>query len=108
MCGFLLSSNVETNLNNFNLSLKEINHRGPDSNDVYKSINSNLYLGHNRLSIIDVELGNQPYWSDDKQQVILYNGEIYNFKEIKSQLLKNGLNFNSNIERFITCTLIKL
>ena len=96
MCGFLLSSNVETNLNNFNLSLKEINHRGPDSNDVYKSINSNLYLGHNRLSIIDVELGNQPYWSDDKQQVILYNGEIYNFKEIKSQLLKNGLNFNSN------------
>ena len=60
-------------------------HRGPDFTDVY--LDSTVCLGHNRLAIIDLDSkSNQPFTSNDKNLILVYNGEIYNFQELKKQL----------------------
>ena len=60
-------------------------HRGPDFTDVY--LDSTVCLGHNRLAIIDLDSkSNQPFTSNDKNLILVYNGEIYNFLELKKQL----------------------
>ncbi len=60
-------------------------HRGPDGSHISEL--EGVTLGHNRLSIIDVrEIANQPFVSDDGRYTIVYNGELYNFKELKSEL----------------------
>jgi len=62
-------------------------HRGPDSTGIYESDIDAVYLGHNRLSIIDLsENGKQPFFSTDRNYVIVLNGEIYNYKELKQEL----------------------
>tara|TARA_B100000809_G_scaffold46738_1_gene41143 strand:- start:8192 stop:10117 length:1926 start_codon:yes stop_codon:yes gene_type:complete len=59
--------------------------------------NSNLALVHRRLSIIDVsELGHQPYISDDENYVLVFNGEVYNYKEIRQELKQKGHTFKSD------------
>jgi asparagine synthase (glutamine-hydrolysing) len=69
-------------------------HRGPDSNGTY--INGSAALGHVRLSIIDLsENGNQPMSNEDGTVWIVFNGEIYNFQELKSALKKLGHSFKS-------------
>ena len=55
-----------------------IQHRGPDGDGYY--VNESVALGHKRLSIIDVDKGSQPMFSSDKSLVIVFNGEIYNYK----------------------------
>ena len=73
-----------------------IKHRGPDSEGIYKF--ENIILGHQRLSILDLsEKGKQPMTNDGKYWIV-YNGEIYNFKEIKKQLLDLGYVFYSNTD----------
>src|SRR3989344_1417237 len=70
------------------LMLQTIKHRGRDDRGFF--INDNIYLGHNRLSIIDLsQQGHQPMLSTDQQQAITFNGEIYNFGETKKALHKN-------------------
>ncbi len=62
-----------------------IKHRGPDAQGVWQ--NDTVTLGHRRLSIIDVsEAGNQPFFSHDKKLAIVFNGEIYNYLELKNEL----------------------
>ena len=59
-------------------------HRGPDATGYFFSKDGRVGFGHNRLSIIDLsERSNQPFFSKDGRYVIIYNGEIYNFREIK-------------------------
>ena len=75
-------------------SLSEISHRGPDSSCTYFHDNLDFFLGmgHNRLSIIDLSpSGTQPMQHKDMR--IIFNGEIYNFKEIKEDLIKLGHKF---------------
>ena len=75
-----------------NQMMESIKHRGPD--DQGKYINKNISLGHNRLSIIDLsEKGKNPIWNQNKTKCIIYNGEIYNYKEIKEKLIKKGYEF---------------
>ncbi|MCH8945315.1 MAG: asparagine synthase (glutamine-hydrolyzing) [Nanoarchaeota archaeon] len=81
--------------------LKKMNdsleHRGPDNEGVY--FGNKVSLGHRRLSIIDLsKKGRQPmpYTHNNKKVVITYNGEIYNYKDIKKELLKKGYKFKSN------------
>jgi asparagine synthase (glutamine-hydrolysing) len=70
-------------------------HRGPDQEGFY--IDDGISLGHARLSIIDLsEKGRQPIWNEDKSICVLCNGEIYNFKELRSELEKEGHRFYSN------------
>lgn len=68
--------------------------RGPDDSGIY--IKDNIALGHRRLSIIDLEGGHQPMLNDDGSVAIVYNGEIYNFREIRETLIKKGRRFRTN------------
>jgi asparagine synthase (glutamine-hydrolysing) len=62
-------------------------HRGPDATGYYVSEQKHVAFGHNRLSIIDLSsAGNQPLNSNDKRYTIVFNGEVYNFTEIKAEL----------------------
>ena len=63
--------------------LDSLAHRGPDASTYQKF--TNTYLGHRRLSIIDLNTGNQPMFNDAKNLCIVFNGEIYNYKEIKKE-----------------------
>jgi len=72
-------------------------HGGPDDAGIYVEIDKGLALGHRRLSIIDLsELGRQPMEFDNL--VITYNGEIYNFQEIKEEVKNEGYNFRSQTD----------
>ena len=64
-----------------------LNHRGPDNSNYH--ISKNNHLGHNRLSIIDLSSGGQPIFSQDKSIVVVFNGEIYNYLELKKQYLRD-------------------
>ena len=61
-----------------------IAHRGPDAEGFY--LDDVCALGHRRLSIIDLTTGNQPIYNEDKSLVIIFNGEIYNYKDLKKEL----------------------
>src|SRR5687768_16660012 len=68
-------------------------HRGPDDEGFY--IKQNLALGHRRLSIIDLSTGRQPMFSDDKKIVLVFNGEIYNYIELREELILLGNKFTT-------------
>ncbi|MBL7085736.1 MAG: asparagine synthase (glutamine-hydrolyzing) [Candidatus Cloacimonetes bacterium] len=97
MCGIcgLINLNKKrirkSDLVNFN---KSFIHRGPDESGIY--INKNIGLAMNRLSIIDLETGSQPMLSKDRNKVIVFNGEIYNFKSIKEKLQEKDYVFKTN------------
>ena len=65
-----------------------IRHRGPDDEGYF--FDKNIGLGHRRLSIIDLKTGKEPIYNEDKSICIIYNGEIYNFMEIRRELEKLG------------------
>ncbi len=68
-------------------------HRGPDGEGFY--VDKNIALGHRRLSIIDIEGGSQPIYNEDKNIVVVYNGEIYNYRELKAELKELGHKFKT-------------
>jgi len=71
-------------------------HRGPDDDGEY--VDRFVSLGQNRLSIIDLKKGLYPMHNEDDSIQLIYNGEIYNFKEIREELEKKGHNFRSNCD----------
>ncbi|MCX7944065.1 MAG: asparagine synthase (glutamine-hydrolyzing) [Deltaproteobacteria bacterium] len=74
-----------------------LKHRGPDSEGEYIDEVEGVLLSHTRLSIIDLSsASSQPFFSDDKQIVLIYNGEIYNFLDIRAELEKEGVLFRSS------------
>lgn len=87
MCGIagFVSKDKDKEKNITNM-LNRIIHRGPDGEGKY--IDEDIALGHRRLSIIDLESGAQPMFNEDKSLVIIFNGEIYNYKELKTGLEK--------------------
>lgn len=85
MCRLLYTNFEDINKEKFIESLALMIHGGPDAPLCYKEIKNNK-LGHNRLSILDLnERSNQPFFSDDGRWVIIYNGEIYNYRELAQQ-----------------------
>jgi asparagine synthase (glutamine-hydrolysing) len=76
--------------------LEPIKHRGPDGQGVY--LDGPVGLGHLRLAIIDVDGGPQPMTNEDGTVWIVYNGEIYNFQSLRSDLLKRGHTFRSHCD----------
>lgn len=68
-------------------------HRGPDDEGLY--IKDNVVLGHRRLSIIDLEQGHQPIINAQGNLAIVYNGEVYNFLELKTELINRGYVFHT-------------
>lgn len=69
-------------------------HRGPDAGDHY--VNGPVGLGHRRLKIIDLEGGKQPLFNEDGSKVIVFNGEIYNFQDLRQILLTKGHRFETH------------
>lgn len=63
-------------------------HRGPDSDGTY--LDDEIALGFRRLSIIDLDAGDQPMYNEDGSLVLMFNGEIYNYQEIRKELLEKG------------------
>ena len=70
-----------------------LEHRGPDGRGYFHE--GNVFLGHARLSIIDVEGGSQPIYNEDRSVVVIANGEIYNHREIRSELEAKGHRFTT-------------
>jgi asparagine synthase (glutamine-hydrolysing) len=68
-------------------------HRGPDAGGVH--VDSNVGLGHRRLSIIDIATGHQPLFNEDREVAVVFNGEIYNFQELVPELEKAGHTFQT-------------
>ena len=93
MCGIygFYSKRVKEPQNILKKMGEKLLHRGPDSQGEYSS--NNFYLGHRRLSIIDLKSGDQPIFNEDKSISIIFNGEIYNFLELKETLIKKGHKF---------------
>ena len=71
----------------------KIKHRGPDGEGYY--VDQNVALGHRRLSIIDLSTGDQPMFNEDESIVVVFNGEIYNYIELKDELKKLGHKFKT-------------
>lgn len=98
MCGFLQlfkKSIEESDICACRNGAKEIVHRGP--NDTKEVIHENALFIFNRLSIIDIENGAQPFNYKDKHTIV-FNGEIYNYKELREELVKDGYEFKTNSE----------
>jgi len=100
MCGVIGTWNQNAvNKDHFISNLKSLSHRGPDNSGAWFSMDNTIALGHTRLSIVDLDkTGNQPMVSGSERYIISFNGEIYNFKEIKKELIKldPGLKFKSS------------
>ncbi len=95
MCGIagIISSGQSLRHTQLTGMLDQLAHRGPDADGVWE--NESLSLGHRRLSIIDLsEQANQPM-RDSKGNTLVFNGMIYNYKELRDELVKNGLSFQT-------------
>ena len=98
MCGYICFIN-ENNLSNqyLNYTYKDelSNHRGPNSQKFYRE--NNFFAYFRRLSIIDVtKKSDQPIISENKRYILVFNGEIYNFRELRTRLKKKNITFQSN------------
>src|SRR5207253_1595561 len=71
-----------------------ISHRGPDGEGKY--VSGPVGIGHRRLAIIDLNSGAQPMCNEDRTVWIVFNGEIYNFQELRRDLAQKGHQFTSN------------
>lgn len=92
MCGICgIVENNSDNKNLMNEMLDIIQHRGPDGKSIFQ--HQNFTLGHRRLAIIDLVTGDQPIFNEDKSVCVVFNGEIYNYKEIKDRLISKGHKF---------------
>ncbi|SVE18204.1 uncharacterized protein METZ01_LOCUS471058, partial [marine metagenome] len=102
MCGISGILNFKIKDDNFLLDLiknfnRDLKHRGPNNSDIWHDKNNYCYLGHTRLSILDLSnKGNQPMIDRDKKFVISFNGEIYNFREIRKTLISLGIKLSSS------------
>lgn len=101
MCGFvgyIPSKNQVQNHDNIIVAMADkIRHRGPDSDGYY--VDDKVVLGFRRLSIIDLSLnGSQPFYSGNKDIVLVFNGEIYNFLELRKELELMGYHFTSQTD----------
>jgi asparagine synthase (glutamine-hydrolysing) len=75
-------------------ALDALSHRGPDASGEWCA--DGVFLGHRRLSIIDLATGGQPMHSADRRLVVIFNGEIYNFLELRERLIRDGATFTTH------------
>ena len=74
-------------------------HRGPDGSKIWKHLSKNIAIGHNRLAIIEPSpVGAQPWISDSSDLILSWNGEIYNYLDIRSELESNGVKFKTKTD----------
>jgi len=97
MCGIAGILHFDTNRKVETCMLEKmtrvLHHRGPDGEGIFAS--KNIGMGHRRLAVIDLATGQQPMFSEDKKLAIVFNGEIYNYLELKSELEAVGHTFHT-------------
>ena len=100
MCGIAGWLKLDTNRSNrdaepvLHSMCETIVHRGPDSEGLW--IDDRVALGMRRLSIIDLKTGDQPVFSCDRSVIVMMNGELYNYREVRTDLEKLGHKFTTN------------
>jgi asparagine synthase (glutamine-hydrolysing) len=96
MCGFIaiLQDSPVVNVPRARCALRTLAHRGPDASGEWHE--GNAFLGHRRLSIIDLASGDQPMQSANDRYIIVFNGEIYNFLELRALLTRQGAIFRTH------------
>jgi asparagine synthase (glutamine-hydrolysing) len=100
MCGLIgqINRKIEINTNSFEKMVLALQHRGPDGSGTYFDENNQVAFGHTRLSFLDLsDAGKQPMISSNDQIVVTFNGEIYNYVELKNQLL-DSYTFKTNTD----------
>lgn len=111
MCGILgiISKNNIADFGTFSRALNLMGHRGPDHSSVWYNESRNIYLGHRRLSIVDLDSrSNQPYERLDLGLVIVFNGEIYNHRELKTSLINEGQIFYTSSDTEVLVVAYKI
>ena len=93
-CGFSDKKSIENKKKIIKSMSDRIIHRGPDSDGYY--VDKSVAMGFRRLSIIDLKGGNQPLYNEDESIVVMFNGEIYNFMELRKELIDLGHIFKTN------------
>lgn len=97
MCGFVGFTNKIDNADKVVKSMMDsIKHRGPDSEGLY--LDDDIAMGFRRLSIIDLSMGHQPLFNEDKSLVLTFNGEIYNYQELREELINTGHTFETHVD----------
>ncbi len=99
MCGILACFSPQgkpVNEETFHCLLDNLQHRGPNDSGVWSSPEAGVVMGHRRLSILDLSpLGHQPMDSRNQRWTLIYNGEIYNWKDMRDRLVSMGVSFRS-------------
>ncbi len=96
MCGItgIFAFNLVGRFHKINVTAatQALHKRGPDYQDIY--LGDRVCLGHRRLSIIDTrDVSNQPMWDESKRYCIIFNGEVFNYRELKAELIAKGISF---------------
>ncbi len=95
MCGFCgFTGNIKDREKIIKKMMDRIVHRGPDSAGVHSD--EKITMGFRRLSIIDLADGSQPMYNEDESVVLVFNGEIYNYKELREKLIEKGHIFKTH------------
>jgi asparagine synthase (glutamine-hydrolysing) len=102
ICGIKLKTNAVSATDAARLCQKmsvSMRHRGPDDEGLYQDIDHGVFLGHQRLSIIDLSsTGQQPFFNEDRSIATVVNGEIYNYRELRNDLSSRGHQFRSECD----------
>jgi len=106
ICGIYNFDNSHVKKENLLILNNEMIERGPDSSGLYAK--KNFGFAMRRLSIIDKITGDQPFFSDDKNISLIFNGEIYNYIEIRDQLKSQGIKFQSKSDTEVILKLYEM
>jgi asparagine synthase (glutamine-hydrolysing) len=97
ICGEINFLKKEVEQHDIEKMMDALYHRGPDDAGLY--CDASIGLGHRRLSILDLSAhGKQPMWSNDRSLCLVYNGEVYNYREIQTELSSLGYQFSSSTD----------
>jgi asparagine synthase (glutamine-hydrolysing) len=98
MCGFVVAYHFDpsrpVDRRRFVLMNDSLTHRGPDDHGIF--VGRGMALGHRRLSIIDIDGGHQPMWDVERRIAVVFNGEIYNHRELRETLKRAGHHFETS------------
>ena len=91
ICGFVGDKEEKKTI--LSEMMSAIRHRGPDNEGIYQD--EEISFGFCRLSIIDMKTGNQPMFNEDRTKCLIFNGEIYNYRELREELQEKGHVFST-------------
>ncbi|MFP4687776.1 MAG: asparagine synthetase B, partial [bacterium] len=104
MCGFITWLGENPDLKSLEKGSRLLKHRGPDDHGSWSDPSKNIVFKHRRLSIIDIEHGQQPYCY--RGNSIIYNGETYNYRDLRAQLKTAGFKFETDSDTEVIAHLL--